>query len=216
MRVRRQVHVREFTCAGTLQRPPVTLRRCSHSRSFDRSAKKIDLGPPCYGVKATPQSCARNQNNNYALRASKLDSMKAQHRIEVKIDPPAAEISRLEQCLRSYNASQVGDFGRWSLLLTLVDANSDFAGGLFGKISSGWLFVDTLWVAEQIRGHGQGRDLLRAAEEEARKRGCQNAWVDTYSPQARSFYERNGYVVFAELPDYPPGHTRYFLKRSLA
>jgi GNAT superfamily N-acetyltransferase len=142
--------------------------------------------------------------------------MTAHHTIEVKIDPPDDEVARLQHCLRSYNVSQVGDFGRWSLLLTLIDSKIDFAGGLFGKISSGWLLVDTLWVAEQIRGHGQGRELLRTAEEEARNRGCRNAWVDTYSPQARSFYERSGYTVFAELPDYPPGHTRYFLKRSLA
>jgi GNAT superfamily N-acetyltransferase len=142
--------------------------------------------------------------------------MTAHHTMEVKVDPPDAEISRLQQCLRNYNASQFGEFGRWSLLLTLIDRNDDFAGGLFGKISSQWLFVDTLWVAEASRGHGQGRELLRAAEEEARKRGCRNAWVDTYSLQARSFYERNGYIVFAELPDYPPGHTRYLLKRSLA
>ena len=142
--------------------------------------------------------------------------MNPHHRIEVRFDPPEAEVTRLQQCLRSYNVSQIGEFGRWSLLLTLVDAGNDFAGGLFGKISSGWLFVDTLWVAEGSRRQGQGRDLLCAAEEQARKHGCRNAWVDTYSPQARSFYERNGYLVFAELPDYPPGHTRYFLKRSLA
>ena len=142
--------------------------------------------------------------------------MAAHQRIEVKIDPPEADINRLQQCLHNYNVSLVGNLGRWSLLLTIVDSNNDLIGGLFGRISSGWLFVDTLWVADQARGRGQGRDLLRAAEEEARKHGCRNAWVDTYNPRARTFYEKNGYIVFAELPDYPPGHTRYFLKRPLA
>jgi hypothetical protein len=32
---------------------------------------------------------------------------------------------------------------------------------------------------------------------------------------ARPFYERLGYSVFGELPDYPPGFSRVFLRKSL-
>ena len=141
--------------------------------------------------------------------------MKTHYRMEVTIAPPDAEVKRLQQQLRNYNTSQVGDSDRISLLITLLDSKNEFSGGLFGKISRQWLFIDTLWIAEQARGRGQGRELLQAAEEEARARGCGNAWVDTFSFQALSFYERNGYVVFGELSDYPPGHKRYFLQKRL-
>ncbi|MBV9302403.1 MAG: GNAT family N-acetyltransferase [Acidobacteriaceae bacterium] len=141
--------------------------------------------------------------------------MEANYTITVDAAPPDTEVSHLEQCLRKYNASIVENPERISLLLTLLDSNKEFTGGLFGKISYQWLFVDTLWVSEQARGKGQGRRLLVAAEQAARAHGCGNAWVDTFSFQARSFYEKNGYLVFGELPDYPPGHTRYFLRKSL-
>lgn len=37
----------------------------------------------------------------------------------------------------------------------------------------------------------------------------------TMSLQAREFYERAGYVVFAELPDYPDAERRLFMRKSL-
>jgi hypothetical protein len=41
-------------------------------------------------------------------------------------------------------------------------------------------------------------------------------WLDTYSFQARGFYERLGYTVFGTINDYPPGHSRFFLTKTLS
>ena len=58
---------------------------------------------------------------------------------------------------------------------------------------------------------------MRAAEQEARDRGCSHAHCDTYDFQALPFYQKLGYQVFGQLEDYPAGHTRYFLqKRTLS
>jgi GNAT superfamily N-acetyltransferase len=141
--------------------------------------------------------------------------MNATFRTEVKVNPPADEVTALEERLRAYNRSRVENSGHLSLLITLIDSGDRLIGGVFGKISYGWLFVETIWVAEQNREHGHGGKLLRKIEEEARRSGCLNSWLDTFSFQARSFYEKNGYVVFGELSDYPLGHTRYFLRKSL-
>ena len=46
---------------------------------------------------------------------------------------------------------------------------------------------------------------------EAQARGCFGAWVDTFSFQARPFYEKQGYTVFGTIADQPPGHARHFL-----
>lgn len=56
---------------------------------------------------------------------------------------------------------------------------------------------------------------MRLAEEEAVRRGCLGAWLDTFSFQARGFYERLGYSVFGVIEGYPPGHSRFFLKKTL-
>jgi hypothetical protein len=39
--------------------------------------------------------------------------------------------------------------------------------------------------------------------------------LDTFEFQARGFYEHQGYTCFADLPDYPPGFSRFFMKKSL-
>ena len=78
-----------------------------------------------------------------------------------------------------------------------------------------WLYVDLLWVKDKLRGRGFGHRLLTLAEDEARQRGAKNAYLDTFSFQAPDFYERHGYQVFGELPEFPPGHRRLFLTKRL-
>jgi GNAT superfamily N-acetyltransferase len=98
--------------------------------------------------------------------------------------------------------------------LSLRDGAGTLAGGLSGVVGWGWLFVEALWVDEARRGQGCGRVLLAAAERHAALAGCGWAWLDTF--QAPGFYRRQGYAVFAALPDYPPGQARVFLKKKLA
>lgn len=52
-------------------------------------------------------------------------------------------------------------------------------------------------------------------EETAARRGCTRAHLDTFSYQARPFYERRGYRVFATLDDYPTGHQRFYMDKTL-
>jgi hypothetical protein len=56
---------------------------------------------------------------------------------------------------------------------------------------------------------------LSAAEAEAVAAGCTDAVLDTFSFQARGFYERHGYHVYATLEGYPPGYRQLFLHKRL-
>jgi hypothetical protein len=40
-------------------------------------------------------------------------------------------------------------------------------------------------------------------------------WLDTYSWQARPFYEKLGYDVFGELPYRGGAHRRFFMRKTL-
>ena len=71
-------------------------------------------------------------------------------------------------------------------------------------------------IPEEMRGTGVGRTLMQRAEEEALRRGCHQVWLDTFSFQARGFYEKLGYAVFGALDDYPVGHSRFFLRKTIA
>ena len=88
-------------------------------------------------------------------------------------------------------------------------------GGLLGRTAFRWLFVELIFVPESLRGKGVGQDLLRKAEAEAKRRSCGGVWLETLSAAAYRFYARNGYRTFGQLPDYPPGNTRYFLSKNL-
>ena len=71
-------------------------------------------------------------------------------------------------------------------------------------------------MAAPLRSQGNGTRLLRAAEDYAVERGCFAATLETASFEARPFYEKLGYEVFASLEDYPPGHTKFYLRKQLA
>ena len=62
---------------------------------------------------------------------------------------------------------------------------------------------------------GLATRLITMAEEEAKRRDCHSAWLDTMNPQALSLYRRLGYEVFGELKDYPVGFSRFFLQKKL-
>jgi ribosomal protein S18 acetylase RimI-like enzyme len=66
-----------------------------------------------------------------------------------------------------------------------------------------------------MRGAGAGRRLMMEAEAEALRRGCCAAELDTFSFQARGFYERLGYSVFGALEDYAPGQSRFYMRKRL-
>ena len=97
----------------------------------------------------------------------------------------------------------------------LRGADDEILGGLLGNIWGTWLHVHILWVAQAARGKGHARDMMLAAEDYAVRRGCKNAHLETFSFQARPFYEKLGYSVFGELKDYPAGHAEFFMKKSL-
>jgi GNAT superfamily N-acetyltransferase len=119
--------------------------------------------------------------------------------------------------LVAFNNQQTGQaemFRPLVLLLSEAD-NDEIVGGLYGSTLFSYLRVDLLFVPESMRGTGIGRKLMTKAEAEAMRRGCRAASLDTYSFQARGFYERLGYAVYGTLEDCPPGHRRFFLTKRL-
>ncbi len=117
--------------------------------------------------------------------------------------------------LGAYNIEKTGREDYRPLVLVLNNSDGQAIGGLWGRTAYDWLFVRLLFVPEALRGKGIGTELISMAEHEARSRGCHHAWLDTFEFQARGFYERLGYTSFAELADYPPGFSRYFMKKAL-
>lgn len=135
--------------------------------------------------------------------------------IDLTDAPAEADETFLRRSLLADNRDFLGEADHRALGLILRHEGA-VVGGLIGETGRSVLFVDVLWLARDWRRRGQGSRLLSAAEAEALRRGCRTAWLDTYDFQARPFYERHGYAMFAELDDLPGGHRRWFMKKRLA
>jgi len=101
--------------------------------------------------------------------------------------------------------------------LSVIARNSDkvIVGGIYGEMYWGWLNILALWVAPTFRRRGLGSQLLSRAEAEAAAKGCQGAYLDTFSFQNCGLYIRAGYEVFGTLERFPGKHSRQFLRKGL-
>jgi GNAT superfamily N-acetyltransferase len=134
-------------------------------------------------------------------------------------DAPTPEMwTAIADPLLAFNCSQIGrsDTPHSLVLLLHSPDGDDIVGGLYGMTWISYLYVNLLFIPESMRRGGVGRKLMMEAEAEAVRRGCRAAVLDTFSFQARGFYEKLGYCVFGTLDDYPPGHSRFYLTKRLA
>lgn len=129
--------------------------------------------------------------------------------------PEDAAWGVIGQGLDSYNIKIAGEYKFQRVCFALQTPDQVIVGGVLGEMFWDWLHIDLLWIPEDLRGQGYGHQLLVQIEEEARKHGAKNVFLDTFSFQAPDFYKKHGYQLFGELNDFPPGHQRYFFTKQL-
>ena len=134
--------------------------------------------------------------------------------IQLDLNPSHSILDELADGLNVYSAEHVEKPGFRPIAVFARDDAGSLRGGICGRINWGWLSVSLLWVRPDTRGSGLGSTLLSRLESEAVSLGCTQSHVDTFSFQARDFYLARGYEVFAELPDYPEGHSRIYLMKT--
>jgi len=117
--------------------------------------------------------------------------------------------------LNAFNSRFINIDELKSIGVFVTDERGVKLAGLTGSTAGNWLRIDMLWVSDALRGQGVGTQLIRAAEAEARQRGCRYAQVDTTSFQARPFYEKLGYTLRFSLDRYPRHHQRHYLSKTL-
>ncbi len=97
-------------------------------------------------------------------------------------------LDAIRQGLRAYNLPHIDASHRKPLSVYARDEAGTVIGGLTAETWGNWLSVE--W-------------LRRAAR------------LDTFSFQARPFYEKLGYQLQMTLKDYPVEHECYFLTKTL-
>jgi GNAT superfamily N-acetyltransferase len=139
------------------------------------------------------------------------------HDLELTIDaaPTPDEVQYLEDRLYDFNSAATGiTDGAW-LAVFARDEGGRIVGGICGNTWGGTFEIRQFWVEDARRGQGLGTKLFLTAEQEARRRGCCQIFLATFSFQAPAFYARHGFVVVAELDDHPRGHKNLLLRKRL-
>jgi GNAT superfamily N-acetyltransferase len=127
--------------------------------------------------------------------------------------PSATDFRAIFQALDAFNAPVVGHARFVPLAVLMHDAAEEVIGGLWGWTVYSWLCINMVFVPEAMRHRGIGSGLIRAAEGEARARGCVGMQVDTFGFQAQPFYEGLGFTVFGVQTNFPPGQTCVYLRK---
>ncbi|HEI8865657.1 TPA: GNAT family N-acetyltransferase [Serratia odorifera] len=121
----------------------------------------------------------------------------------------------IRQGLMAHNRPFIDTSQRTPLNVFAQDDAGTVIAGLTAVTWGNWLSIDWLWVADSQRGSGIGRRIMLAAEQAAVARGCRFSRLDTFSFQARPFYEKLGYQLQMTLRDYPVEHECYFLTKTI-
>jgi GNAT superfamily N-acetyltransferase len=133
----------------------------------------------------------------------------------ISSEPTPVEVQYLEDRLYEFNSAAIGiTDGEW-LAIFVRDGDDRIVAGICGNTWGGCAEIRQFWVEEARRKQGLGTRLLGAAEHEARRRGCRQMVLMTFSFQATAFYAKHGFEVVAVVDDHPHGHKNMLLRKRL-
>ena len=106
--------------------------------------------------------------------------------------------------------------GEETVCKKIVDKDGNIIAGCTGYIYPwGVMYIDDMWVDEKYRRQELGSNVLQAVEKAAEEKGCYVITLGTWDFQAKPYYLKHGYTVFAIKKDCPKGHEDYELYKRL-
>lgn len=134
----------------------------------------------------------------------------------IKENPEEKEIEEVRAGLIEHNTPFLGEVGKGhEVACFLHHDDGTKIGGITGRVWGSWLLIKFLWVDVNHKNSGLGSKLLSEFEQYAVEKGCTSALVDTFSFQARPFYEKQGYQCQMTLDNYPVKDQLHFLTKQL-
>lgn len=136
--------------------------------------------------------------------------------ISLELEPAEADIKALGHGLHEHALPTTQTRGFKPIAVFARKNDGQLVGGIQALVNWNWLHICLAWLDEDYRRQGLGSELLTRIEQAGIEQGCSQAHLDTFSYQARPFYEKHGYELFGQLDDYPTGHSRYFMRKNLS
>jgi GNAT superfamily N-acetyltransferase len=130
------------------------------------------------------------------------------------VEPTPDDVQYLEDRIYEFNSRTTGIAGgEW--LAFFMRERDRVVAGICGNTWGGTCELRQFWVEESRRGRGLGTKLFQAVEQEARRRGCTQIVLMTFSFQAPSFYASHGFEVVSTIEDHPRGHQNLLMRKHL-
>jgi GNAT superfamily N-acetyltransferase len=95
------------------------------------------------------------------------------------------------------------------------DAQGRAVAGAVGRTWGNNVELQQIWLPESERKHGLGSALLREFEAAALARHCRFAYLETWTFQAREFYEKSGYKVVLEISGFADSLSKFTMTKQL-
>jgi len=130
--------------------------------------------------------------------------------------PTAVDLAVVDAGIDQYNLAEPEIHKVVPLSVFARDTTAKVKGGAVGRTWGQCCELQQLWIAEDARGQGTGTELMDRFESEAKRRGCALVYLDTFTFQARPFYEKRSYKVVLETPGFTNGIVKYTMHKRLA
>ncbi|ANQ51697.1 GNAT family N-acetyltransferase [Flammeovirga sp. MY04] len=139
--------------------------------------------------------------------------------LEITTQPNEQDAKTISQGIINFNNDKVPDLEpiekEVKFFVFVRNDDQEVIGGIRAICFWNTLHIELLWLSEECRGKGVGKELIDSAEKFAVEHGCGKAFVETTSWQAKPFYEKMGYHHIATINDRPKGHASHYLTKDL-
>jgi len=148
-------------------------------------------------------------------RRPNIQNIENVYKVVVDYSPTEADNDVVREGIVAFNENVLGERDKAFSIFLKNDLGKVF-GGIQAFMGTESIYIDVLWVEENLQKQGYGKKLLDAAEQEAIKNGCVFSAVDTFDFQAEEFYLKNEYKRIGELHNCWFGHSKFFLRKNLS
>ena len=132
------------------------------------------------------------------------------------IDLQRKQVEDIESRLEDYDEKYTRQDLEGIIQIGIVDDNGKLIGGLDACITTfKILYVSTLFVDEEYRRKGYGRQMIEEMERRAKAMGVNTIRLDTFDWQGKEFYQALNYEVVGHYENKEDGYSEYFFLKRL-
>lgn len=134
---------------------------------------------------------------------------------ELSDNPSQEDLRIIDAGIERHNSAEPELLKVRLLCVVVRDDAKVTRGGAVGRPWGQCCELQQLWVHDEARDQDLGTELMDLFEGAAAERGCTLVYLDTFTFQARPFYEKRGYMVVLQTEGFTQGIIKYTMHKRL-